>query len=207
MEIQQYISFEESLRVVSTLKDKINLLYFKYESLLLPKIRMDKTGEYNSRSVERFGDMSIDYLNDPASLSPNDFYAYSWVVAEILDNADRLFYVARRCWNIDDYHSLTRLGIERESLASMMMMRVEQVGLNLTIRPSALSRLRRFVRDVFLCSPPRNYWLGKYLVRVEDRLGRRCRRAISDPGLAPAMKDMLVEAFDSAKPGKALRQS
>lgn len=207
MAIQQYISFKEHMGIISDLKEKMNLLYSKYDFLSFSMIRIDKTGECSSRSVERFGDMSIGDLNDPAALSPDDFYAYSWIVAEILDNADRLFYIARKCWNIDDYHSLTRLGIERESLASMMMMRVEQVGLNLTIRPSPLSRLRSFARDVFLCVPPRNYWLGKYLVRVEERLGRQCQRAISDPGLAPAMKDMLVEAFNSAKPGKALRRS
>lgn len=168
---------------------------------------MARTGVYSSRSRERFGDISIGHLIDCPSLLQTDFAAYSDIVVALLDSSNELSGIARNCWYIDDDHSLTRIGLERESLAMMMLMRVEQLGLKLSIRSSPFSPWRNLMRELLLGSTPRNYRLVRCLMRVEERLRQRFQRALSDPQLAPAIREMLVDALHRAEPGKALRQT
>lgn len=166
-----------------------------------------RTGVYSSRSRERFGDIAIGHLIDDPSLSRTDFAAYSEVVVALLDSSNELSDLARSCSNIDDRHALTRLGLERESLAMLLMLRLEQLGLKLSIHSSPFYPYRRFVRELLGCLVPRNHWLVSRLVRVEERLRQQFHRALSDLRLAPAIKEMLVDALHRAEPGKALRQT
>jgi len=182
------------------------MIVCKTGSIFRSRSTMVRTGIYSSRSRERFGDIAIGHLIDDPSLSRTDFAVYSDVVVALLDSSNELSDLARSCSNIDDHYALTRLGLERESLAMLLLLRLEQLGLKLSIRSSPFYPYRRFMRELLRCSIPRNYWLVSCLERVEERLRQKFHRALSDLRLAPAIKEMLVDAFHRAEPGKALRQ-
>lgn len=131
---------------------------------------------------------------------------YGDLISALLDISYMFADAADCCRRLDNHVALKRIGIERATLAAMMTARVEQLGFKLSVRPSRLLPAMCLVRGLADCLAGTDARLIMRLVRAEDRLDARFRRALADPRFGSAVAELIESARRSAAPGRDVRR-
>ena len=176
--------------------------YLNILSRIDSNITVDYSDKSNCAASERFGDISISHLKESRSLHAYSWGVYTQMVAELSRNGRLLSEAAQNSHSVRRYHLYQRIGSERQALAAMMMARVEQIGLTLTLHGSPFYPLQSFVRGLV---DGMARLQNARLERAEDRLSRQFLKALADPKLATVVRDMLASMRDLAAPGKLLQ--